>query len=112
MRTQGSIEVAPVGPSLNNGLDVGGARIYPYSTSLAFTPPAMYSNYIGPGTGNPITPPVSALVGTSGVIGAGVDPGAAKAVAHPYSLRHSPLVWVAGFLVLALLVMHRKGYRS
>lgn len=111
MRTQGMIEVAPVGPTIQNGLDVGGARIYPYSTSLAFHPPAQYSNYIGSGNGNPITPPVSALVGTSGVIGAGMSPDGAKAVAHPYG-KHSPLLWIVGFLVLALLVMHRKGYGS
>lgn len=109
MRTSSTIDFGPVGPSLNNGYDVGGARIYPFSKSLAYSPPAMYSNYIGPASGNPITPPVSALVGTSGVIGAGLDPSSQQAVSNPLG-KHSPLLWVVGFVVLALVVMHRKGY--
>ncbi len=109
MRTSGSIEVGPIGPTLQNGMAVGGNNIYPYSKSLAFSPPAQFSTYIGSASGNPITPPVSALRGTTGVIGPGANPDGAKAMASPFG-KHSPLPWLVGFLLLALLVMHRKGY--
>lgn len=111
MRTQGAIAVAPMGPSIQNGMEVGGNVIYPYSHGLAFSPPAMYSTYIGSANGNPITPPVSALVGTTGVIGAGISPDGAQAQAKPFG-RHSPLLWIIGAVILGLVVMHRKGYGS
>lgn len=107
-----AIDVAPVGDSLYNGLDVGGARIYPFSQGLAIQPPAYYSNYIGSGGGLPITPPVSALEGTSGgnPIGGGASPSDQQAQAHPFG-RHSPILWILAAFILTLVVMYVNGYR-
>lgn len=101
----------PVGPTLNNGFDNGGARYYPWSTGLALRPNAQFSRYIGPASGNPIVPPVAALEGTTGWIGAGNTPSDSKAMASPFG-AHSPLPWIVGGLVLATLVMYHKGYKA
>lgn len=100
----------PVGPLLNNGFDNGGSRIYPWSIALALQPNAMYSSYIGPASGNPIVPPVAALYGTTGTIGAGLGPTETAAVSSPFG-RHSPLIPVIGGLVLVLVVLYHKGYK-
>jgi hypothetical protein len=111
MARQSNIEYSPVGETLENGYDLGGSRIYPWSTSLAITPPAYYSDYIGSGQGVPVTPPatsLSALSATSGM--PGNSPSAAAAQMEPFG-RHSPLLWVVGGLVLAVFVMHHVHYK-
>jgi hypothetical protein len=111
MAKQSTIEYAPVGTTLDNGYDLGGSRMYPWSTSLAITPPAYYSDYIGSGQGVPVTPPVASLSALSATSGSpGNSPGAANAMAAPFG-RHSPLLWVIGGLILAVFVMHQVHYK-
>lgn len=105
MRGQ-TIEYAPVGATIQNGFDLGGARIYPFSSGLAITPPAEYGNYIGSATGLPVTSPVSALAATSGAPAAGTR----AAMAMPFG-RMSPLPWVIGGLVVALIAVHQLNYK-
>jgi hypothetical protein len=111
MARQSPIEYAPVGEVLENGYDLGGARIYPWSTSLAISPPAYYSDYIGSGQGVPVTPPVASLSALSGTSGApSHSPGVAAAVQSPLG-RQSPLPWVVGGLLVAVFVMHHVHYK-
>lgn len=102
-----SVEYTPVGSTLQNGYDLGGARIYPFSTGLAINPPAYYSNYIGTGTGLPVNPPVAALAGSTGATSRGAD-----AAAAPLSLMASPLPWVIIGLFGAVAAMHAVHYRK
>ena len=102
-----NVDYTPVGATLQNGYDLGGARIYPFSTGLAINPPSYYSNYVGTGTGLPVNPPVAALAGTTGVGKTGVS--AAKAA--PFSLAASPLPWVIFGLFGAVAAMHVIHYR-
>ncbi len=100
-----SIEYTPVGSTLENGYDLGGSRIYPWSSALAISPPSYYSNYIGTGTGLPVNPPVSAISGTTGVASKAAD-----AAAAPLSLMASPLPWVIVGLFGAVAAMHVIHY--
>lgn len=97
---------APVGAAINNGFDAGGARIYPFSTSLAISPPAYYSDYIGSAQGLPVAPPVSALAGTAGAPTSTVS----QAKAAPWGVN-SPLPWVVVGLVGAVLATHMLHYK-
>jgi hypothetical protein len=111
MARQSNIEYSPVGETLENGYDLGGSRIYPWSTSLAITPPAYYSDYIGSGQGVPVTPPATSLSALSATSGhPGSTPAMAAATAAPFG-RHSPLPWVIGGLILAVFVMHHVHYK-
>jgi len=98
---------APVGDTLYNGYDMGGARNYPWSVGLAITPPAEYSNYIGSAGGLNVAPPVSALSSTTGQIG---DTGIANAMSKPWS-KFSPLPWIVAGLFGAVLAMHHIHYK-
>lgn len=101
-----SVEYTPVGSTLQNGYDLGGSRIYPFSTGLAINPPSYYSNYIGTGTGLPVNPPVAAIAGTTGVASKSAD-----AAAAPFSLMASPLPWVIIGLFGAVAAMHVIHYK-
>jgi hypothetical protein len=103
------IDYAPVGDTLYNGQDLGGARIYPFSSGLAITPPSTYSDYIGSAMSLAVTPPVAALTGTAGITGS--SPGVAKIKAQPFS-RYSPLPWLIGALVVAVLATYHIHYRA
>lgn len=103
-----SVTYEPVGPSIQNGYDLGGARIYPFSAGLAITPPSMYSDYQGPASGLPVAPPVAAQAGSTGVSSSSTY---AAAVRQPFS-RYSPLPWVLGGLVFAVLATHLIHYRE
>jgi len=105
MRRGSTIEYAPVGDTLQNGYDLGGARIYPYDAGLAIHPPAYYGNYIGSAQGLPVVSPVASLAATSGA----PTSGARAAMANPFG-RQSPLPWVVGGLVVALLAVHFLHY--
>ncbi len=109
-RQSGSVEFAPVGDSLQNGYDLGGARIYPFSTGLAIQPPAEYSNYIGSASGLPIAPPVDATPNTTGLSSMGALQTMAV-TSNPLSLSKSPLVWVALGLLGAVAAMHFTHYK-
>lgn len=103
-----TIEYAPVGPTLQNGYDLGGSRIYPYSVGLAITPPAMYSDYIGSGAGLPVAPPVSAQSGTTGVSSNSM---LASATTKPFG-KDSPLPWVIAGMLGAVVATHLIHYRD
>ncbi len=110
--SQGVITYAPVGDVLDNGYDIGGSRFYPWSTSLAISPPAYYSDYIGPATGLPVSVPAASLPDTVGAGQAAGQPGAvAHAAAHPWG-RTSPLPWVALGLVGGVIALHQVHYRE
>ncbi len=109
-RQSGAIEFAPVGSPLENGYDLGGARIYPFSTGLAITPPAEYSNYIGSASGLPIQPPVDSTPATTGLSSMGALQTIA-ATNNPFSLTMSPLVWVVLGLFGAVVAMHLTHYK-
>ena len=98
---------APVGNSVDNGFDAGGARIYPFSQGLAIAPTNYYSDYIGTAAGLPVAPPVSALSGTAGAPSSTVQ----QATGAPWS-KNSPLPWVAAGLVGAVLATHMLHYRE
>lgn len=100
-----NVEFTQVGNQLENGFDLGGARIYPFSTGLAITPPAYYSDYIGNPSGIPVTPPNAALAGTAG----SPTYGAASAMANPLG-KDSPLLWVIIALFGAVAAMHMLHY--
>ena len=104
--SSGTITYAPVGDPLYNGMDLGGARIYPFSNSLAVAPPVQYSSYIGSGTGLPTSPPAAALTTTAGGGGA-----AGHIVGAPWG-KSSPLPWVVGGLVVSLGAMYAIHYRK
>ena len=106
-----TVEYTPVGSTLQNGYDLGGSRIYPFSSGLAFQPPAYYSNYVGVGSGVPVTPPAAALAGSSGVTSAG-GTNTEKAKAEPLSLTSSPLPWVVVGLFGAVAAMHAIHYKT
>ena len=109
-RQSGAIEFAPVGPDLENGMDLGGARIYPFSQGLAITPPAQYSNYVGSASGLPIASPVAAMSGTQGMASQGtID--MAGTQSQPLSLTKSPLPWVVLGLFGAVAAMHLIHYK-
>lgn len=101
-----TIEFAPVGTTVNNGFDLGGARIYPWSTGLAITPPAMYSDYVGSAAGLPVAPPVSAQAGTTGVAASSTY---GNAVTKPFG-KDSPLPWVVLGLFGAVVATHLIHY--
>lgn len=107
MTKRASVMFAPVGDTLENGFDAGGARIYPWSTSLAISPPAYYSNYMGTAAGLPVAPPVSALAGTAGAPSSTVS----QATSMPWG-KNSPLPWVIGGLILAVGATHILHYRD
>jgi hypothetical protein len=102
-----NVAYGPVGPTINNGLDLGGARIYPFSTGLAITPPSMYSDYIGSASGLPVSPPVAAQAGTTGVSKSST---VAAAISHPFG-HNSPLPWVVAGVVFAVAATHVIHYR-
>lgn len=108
MGRNASIEFAPVGASINNGFDLGGSRIYPFSTSLAIVPPTEYSSYIGPADGVPVAPPVAAQAGTTGV---GSNSVLGKAISNPFG-KDSPLPWVILGLFGAIAATHLIHYRE
>lgn len=101
-----AVEFAPVGASLNNGFDLGGARIYPFSTGLAIQPPSMYSDYIGSAQGLPVAPPVAAQAGTTGTASNSMT---ASAVSKPFG-KNSPLPWVIAGLFGAVAATHLIHY--
>ena len=109
-RAGGTIEFAPVGDSLNNGMDLGGARIYPFSTGLAISPPAEYSNYIGSAMGLPIEAPVSATPTTTGMTSTGAV-AVSNVMANPMDISKSPLPWVIIGLFGAVVAMHMTHYK-
>lgn len=98
---------APVGDTLYNGMDSGGARIYPLSTGLAIRPSSQFSDYIGSGQGLPVAPPNAALSGTTGV--GGGSPVIAAAMTKPFG-RNSPLPWVIAGLFGAVFATHMLHY--
>lgn len=97
----------PVGPTIQNGVDAAGARMYPWSTGLAIQPPSYFSNYIGDASGLPVAPPVSALSGTTGV--ASVSNGTANAIANPFG-RYGIILPVIVGLFFAVGFMHWVHY--
>jgi hypothetical protein len=107
-QSQGTITYANVGDALQNGKDLGGARIYPFSAGLAITPPAYYGDYIGSGTGLPVTPPASAASGTTGANGSYA---VSQAKANPWG-PYSPLPWTVVGVVGALAAMYAIHYRK
>jgi hypothetical protein len=109
-RANGMIEFAPVGPTLENGQDLGGARIYPFSTGLAIDPPAMYQNYIGSATGLPVEAPVNATPATSGMSSTGAV-SVSNVMANPLDFGKSPLPWIVVGLFGAVAAMHLVHYR-
>ncbi len=106
MARGGAIEYAPVGATLQNGFDLGGARIYPFSTGLAITPPAYYSDYIGSASGLPVAPPVAAQAGSTGV---GSNNMIGQATSKPFG-SNSPLPWVIVGLFGAVAATHIIHY--
>lgn len=98
---------APVGANIQNGFDVSGARIYPYSQGLAIKPPSEYSYYIGSAANLPVTPPVSALSGTTGLPSS--SSGVANAIANPFG-RYGVVLPVIIGLVFAVGFMHWVHY--
>ena len=110
-RAQGAVSFARVGPSLENGYDEGGARIYPFSAGLAISPPAYYGDYIGSGTGLAVAPPAASLVSTAGAGGPGAGV-AAHVSEHPWSLQWSPLPYVVGGVVLSVVALYALHYRE
>ncbi len=108
-RRMQQIEYIPVGPTLQNGYDLGGSRIYPFSAGLAITPPAQYSDYIGSASGLPVAPPVSSLATTTGT--GGRRQSVTNAISNPFG-KWSPLPWVIGGLVLAIVGLHLVHYRE
>ena len=110
-----SIEFAPVGATLQNGYDLGGARIYPFSTGLAIEPPAQFNNYIGDASGNPAiqSPVVSAATqtGTTGAASVG-SMAVLSAKSSPYDMAKSPLPWVILALFGAVFAMHQMHYKK
>ena len=110
-RSQGVVTFAPVGNGLENGFELGGSRIYPWSTGFAVQPPAYYSDYIGPANGLPVSVPAGSLPDT---IGSGDTSSVAArnhAAAHPWG-RTSPLPWAVGGLVLGLAALHMTHYHE
>lgn len=103
--------LAPIGPQIDNGYEMGGSRMYPFSTSLAISPPSYYSDYIGTGSGLPVSVPVGGLPDTIGTAGSEQVPSSAavQAAAHPWG-RTSPLPWVVAGLG-ALLAVHYLHYK-
>lgn len=103
------LDYAQVGDVLYNGFDLGGARFYPFDQNLAITPPATFSNYIGDAMSLQVAPPVSALTGTAGAAtGSATN---SRISNMPFS-RYSPLPWVIGGLILALVAMYSVHYRK
>lgn len=98
---------SPVGANIQNGYNVDGARVYPYSTSLAIKPPSEYSYYIGGAANLPVTPPVSALSGTTGLPSS--SNGVANAIANPFG-THGVIIPVIVGLVFAVGFMHWVHY--
>ena len=108
-RAQGNVSYAPVGPTIDNGFELGGARNYYWSQGFALSPLAVYSDYIGPGTGLPVSVPAGSLPSTSGSVS--THQAAVSEVAeHPFG-RNSPLPWAAIGLaggLAALWAIHYK----
>lgn len=107
-RSQGVVTFAPVGAAIDNGFELGGSRVYPWSTGFAVQPPAYYSDYIGTGTGLPVSVPAGSLPDTTGVPNS--HAAVAEAANHPWG-RTSPLPWaVAGLIggIGALWLTHYK----
>lgn len=101
---------APIGPQIDNGFEMGGSRLYPFSMGMALQPPAYYSDYIGTGSGLPVSVPVGGLPDTIGAAGSEQVPSSAavQAAAHPWG-RTSPLPWVVAGL-LAIYGVHILHY--
>jgi|SRR5882672_1383494 len=108
MKGKSNLTFSPVGPQLENGLEAGGARIYPWSTGLAISPPAMFQNYIGNADALPVAPPVGSRASTTGT---GASAGARAAISNPLS-KWSPLPWVILGLFGAVAAMHLLHYRD
>lgn len=115
-RAQGNVSYqrgpsyAAVGPTIDNGFEMGGSRMYPWSSGMAIQPTAYYSSYIGPGTGLPVSVPAGSLPDTSGSVPSS-HAAVAEVAAHPFG-RSSPLPWaVAGLAggLFALWAVHYKG---
>lgn len=112
-RSAGVVTFAPIGGSLENGYEIGGSRMYPFSTGLAITPPAYYSDYIGPATGLPVSVPAGSLPDTTGAEHSS-HAAMVEAAEHPFG-RTSPLPWVVVGLVggvAALWATHYKERRA
>lgn len=109
-RAQGIITYAPVGPPLDNGFELGGSRIYPWSTGLGLRPPAYYSDYIGPGTGLPVSVPAGSLPDTTGATPTS-HAAVAEVAEHPFG-RTSPLPWAAVGLAGGLVALWAIHYRE
>lgn len=108
MKGKSDMVFAPVGDQLQNGFDAGGARIYPFSTGLAISPPAMYQNYIGNADALPVAPPVGSRASTTGV---GASSNARAAISSPFS-KWSPLPWVIVGMFGAVAAMHVIHYKD
>ena len=107
---RGNMTFVPVGNSLDNGFDAGGARIYPFSSSLAVEPPAMYSSYLGSANTLPVASPVEATASQAGSTGASPS-GLSAAMANPFG-NSSPLPWVVVGLFGAVAAMHFLHYKG
>lgn len=108
-RVQGVVTYAPVGNPLENGYEIGGSRFYPWSSGFAMAPPVYYSDYIGPGTGLPVSVPAGSLPDTTGAAPQS-HAAVAEAAEHPFG-RTSPLPWAVIGLsggLLALWAVHYK----
>ena len=111
-RSQGAVSFAPVGNTLENGFELGGSRIYPFSTGMAITPPAYYSDYIGPATGLPVSVPAGGLPDTVGVShDASTHAARVEAAEHPFG-RTSPLPWVVVGLIGGVGALYATHYRE
>lgn len=109
-RSQGVLTFAPVGNPLENGFELGGSRVYPMSTSLALMPPAYYSDYIGTGTGLPVSVPAGSLPDTVGSAGDSSIAARNHAAEHPFG-RTSPLPWVLVGLGGGLVALYATHYK-
>jgi hypothetical protein len=107
-----ALDFGMVGDTLYNGFDNGGARNYFWSQGLAITPPADYSQNIGPGNSSIIIPPVSALEGTTGAPVGGGSAIGRTASANPLNFHTSPLPWIILGLLGAVYVMHETHYKA
>ena len=109
-RSQGVLNFAPVGGTLENGYELGGSRIYPISTGMAISPPAYYSDYVGPASGLPVSVPAGSLPDTTGASHSS-HAASVHAAEHPFG-RTSPLPWVVVGLVGGVAALYATHYRE
>ena len=108
-RAQGGVTFLPVGPAIDNGFELGGSRIYPWSTGFAVSPPAYYSDYMGPATGLPVSVPAGGLPDTTGISNS--QSAMAEAAEHPFG-RTSPLPWALVGLLGATAALYYTHYHE